>query len=338
MKNSTAGRFLVLLTSLALLLAACSGGEDEEGAGGSSEAAGSEPAAAASAPAEDIERGNVVIGSTNFTEQELVAELYALQLEDAGYTVERRYQLGSREIVFPSLQGGELDVTPEYIGTLLEFVNGGAGEATSDIQETLGLLNDQIADSGVTMLEPSEAQDSNALAVTSATADENSLAKVSDLEGKAGDLTLGGPPECPQRPLCLPGYQDTYGLEFAGFKALDAGGPLTTEALNNGDIDVGLVFSTQGAIIANDWVALEDDQGLQPAENITPAVREEILNGEVEQLLDEVSGMLTTANVTEMNKRVDIDGEPVADVAAAFMESGGDMGGGSSEAPSEAAS
>lgn len=327
MEKSRLGRLLVLLTSLVLLLAACSGGDDSSGAA-SEAAAGSEPAAEAES---EVERGEVVIGSTNFTEQELVAEMYALVLEDAGYTVERSYQLGSREVVFPALQSGQIDVTPEYLGTLLEFLNGGAGEATADTDETLGLLTEQLPD-GVTMLEPSEAQDKNALALTQEKATELGATTVSDLQGQS-DLVLGGPPECPQRPLCLPGYEDTYGLEFASFQALDAGGPLTTEALNNGDIDVGLVFSTQGAIAANDWVVLEDDEGLQPAENITPAVREDILNGEVEELLDGVSSALTTENVIALNERIDVDGEDPADVAADFLAQEGILGEGSGAAP-----
>ena len=335
MNRSSIGRLLVLLTSLVLLLAACGGGdsdsESSEAAAGGADA-GAEPAA--SEP-DDIERGEVSVGSTDFTEQQIVAEMYALVLEDAGYTVDRRYQLGSREVVFPALQGGELDVTAEYVGTLLEFINGGAGEATSDTQETLGLLQDQLPD-GLTMLEPSEAQDKNALALTQATADELGATAVSDLQSQASELVLGGPPECPQRPLCLPGYEDTYNLEFASFSPLDAGGPLTTEALNEGDIDVGLVFSTQGAIAANDWVVLEDDEGLQPAENITPAVREEILNGEVEELLNAVSAALTTEKVIELNRRVDIDGEAVEDVVQEFLETEGVLGGGAaagSDAP-----
>jgi osmoprotectant transport system substrate-binding protein len=338
MNRTRIGRLLVLLTSLVLLLAACGGGgeseEQGEGDGGTSEVAADSEAA----PEEDVERGEIVVGSTNFPEQELVAEMYAQVLADAGYTVNKRFQLGSREVVFPALQGGELDLTPEYVGTLLEFINGGAGEATSDVDESLGLLTDQLPD-GVTMLEPSEAQDSNALAVTQETADELGLSAVSDLEGQAGDLVLGGPPECPQRPLCLPGYEETYGLSFANFQALDAGGPLTTEALNAGEIDVGLVFSTQGAIVANDWVVLEDDKGLQPAENITPAVREEVLNGEVEELLNGVSATLTTENVTDMNARME-EGEAPADVAAAFLEEQGLLGagGGTSDAAASEAS
>ena len=338
MKRTRIGRLLVLLTSLVLLLAACGGGDESEGAGegGSSEATGGGSEAAAE---EDIERGEVVVGSTNFVEQELVAEMYSQVLADAGYTVNKRFQLGSREVVFPALQGGEIDVTPEYIGTLLEFLNGGAGEATSNVEETLGLLGDQLAESaeGVTVLEPSEAQDKNALAVTQQTADDLGLSAVSDLEGEAGNLVLGGPPECPQRPLCLPGYEEVYGLDFQDFQALDAGGPLTTEALNSGEIDVGLVFSTQGAIVANDWVVLEDDQGLQPAENITPAVREEILNGEVEELLNSVSATLTTEDVTDMNARIE-EGEAPADVATAFLQEQGLLSGGGASTSSEASS
>jgi osmoprotectant transport system substrate-binding protein len=324
MKTSSVGRLVVLLTSLVLMLAACSGGEEEPAGGTASQ----EPAAseAAADGESEIERGEITVGSTDFTEQQIVAEMYALVLEDAGYTVDRRYQLGSREVVFPALQSGELDVTAEYVGTLLEFINGGAGEATSDTQETLGLLQDQL-DESLTMLEPSEAQDTNALAVTQDTADRLSATKVSDLQGR-NDLVLGGPPECPQRPLCLPGYEDTYGLEFANFRPLDAGGPLTTEALNNGDIDVGLVFSTQGAIAANDWVVLEDDKGLQPAENITPAVNAEVLNGEVEELLNSVSAALTTEKVIELNRLVDIEGEAAEDVALEFLETEGVLGGG----------
>jgi len=324
MKTSSVGRLLVLLTSLVLMLASCSS-DDEEPAGGSGSQAPATSGAAADGESE-IERGEISVGSTDFTEQQVIAEMYALVLEDAGYTVDRRYQLGSREVVFPALQSGELDVTAEYVGTLLEFINGGAGQATSDTQETLDLLQEQL-DDGLTMLEPSEAQDTNALAVTQETADELGATKVSDLKGHS-DLVLGGPPECPQRPLCLPGYEDTYGLEFANFRPLDAGGPLTTEALNNGDIDVGLVFSTQGAIAVNEWVVLEDDKDLQPAENITPAVREDVLNGEVEELLNSVSAVLTTEKVIELNRLVDIEGEAAEDAALEFLETEGLLGDG----------
>ena len=297
-----------LLTLLVLVLTAAACGSEEPGAG---------------TPAE---RGTVIVGSTNFAEQEIVASMYAAVLEDAGYTVDRRFQLGSREVVFPALQNGEIDLIPEYVGTLLEFVSGGAGLATSDTQESIELLREELGDDLV-VLEPAEAQDKNALVVTQETADELGLESVSDLQGQAGDLVLGGPPECPQRPLCLPGYEETYGLDFGEFRALDAGGPLTVSALQAGDIDVALMFSTQGVINANDWVLLEDDQGLQPAENLVPVIRAEVLTDEIRSLLNEVSAALTTEALTELNRRVDVDGEAPADAAQAFLQEQGLVGG-----------
>ena len=299
-------RLTAALFALAILLAACGGGGGEEAAGeGGSETGGGEV-------------GTVVIGSTNFTEQEIVAEMYALALEDAGVTVERRFQLGSREVVLPALQSGDIDLYPEYVGTALEFLNGGAGEATSDTDATLELLREELGDD-ITVLEPAEAQDKNTLVVTQETADEYGLETVSDLQDVAGELTLGGPPECPQRPLCLPGYEETYGLEFGEFRALDAGGPLTVSALQNGDIDVALMFTTQGVISANDWVALEDDQGLQPAENVVPFVRTEVATDTVTEALNSVSEVLTTEALTQLNEQVDVDGAAPADVAQEFL-------------------
>src|SRR5918996_2490372 len=139
----------------------------------------------------------------------------------------------------------------------------------------------------------------------------------------ASQLTLGGPPECPERPFCIPGLRDSYGIEFGEFVPLDVGGPLTVEALENGDIDVGLLFSTSSVIGANGWVLLEDDQQLQNAENITPVVRTEALNDEIAGLLNDVSATLTTENITELNGRVEIDEEDPADVAADHLSEEG---------------
>lgn len=261
----------------------------------------------------------VVVGSTNFDEQELVAEMYALSLEEAGVDVERRFQLGAREVVLPALESGEIDTYPEYVGTALEFLNNGAGEATGDTTETTEKLRERFAERGIEVLEPSDAQDKNGLVVTRETADELGLATVSDLAEHNGELVLGGPPECPERPLCLPGYQETYGLEFADFRSLDAGGPVTAAALADGEIDVALLFTTDGVIAANDWVLLEDDQNLQPAENIVPIVREEVAVDSVTNALNAVSEVLTTQTVTEMIRRIRIDGEDISTVARDFL-------------------
>ncbi|CAN5846012.1 ABC transporter substrate-binding protein [soil metagenome] len=287
------------------------------------EAAEEEPPAEEE-PAEEM--GQLVVGSTNFDEQELVAEMYALALEDAGFTVERRYQLGSREVVLPALTSGEIDVYPEYVGTALEFLNEGAGEATGDTEATTELLRERFSEQGIDVLAPSDAQDKNGLVVRPETAEEFGLTTVSDLSGVAEELTLGGPPECPERPLCIPGYEEAYDVSFGDFRALDAGGPVTIEALDSGEIDVALLFTTDGVIAANEWVLLEDDQDLQPAENIVPVIRSEASSEEAIAALDSVSEVLTTENVTEMIRQLRVDLETPADVAQQFLTDEGVLG------------
>lgn len=272
---------------------------------------------------DNAERGTVVVGSTNFSEQEIVAEMYALVLEDAGYTVERRFQLGSREVVLPALEQGEIDVYPEYVGTALEFLSGGAGEATSDTTATTDKLRERFAEKGVAVLEPAPAQDRNGLVVTQETAQRLDLETVSDLEAHAGELVFGGPPECPQRPLCLQGYEEVYGLDFAEFRPLDAAGPVTWAALENGDIDVALMFTTQGVIEDKGWVLLEEDAELQPAENIVPVIREEVLTDEIAELLNGVSERLTTEAITALNREVDAEAADPHDVAEAWLRENG---------------
>jgi glycine betaine/choline ABC-type transport system substrate-binding protein len=142
-------------------------------------------------------------------------------------------------------------------------------------------------------------------------------------EPVASQMTLGGPPECPERPFCIPGLEEVYGVEFGDFRALDVGGPLTVKALEAGRIDVGLLFSTSSVIADKGWVVLEDDKSLQLAENITPVVSQDVLDPTITKLLNSVSATLTTENMTELNGRVEIDGEDPEDVAEAFLEDQG---------------
>ena len=142
-------------------------------------------------------------------------------------------------------------------------------------------------------------------------------------EPVASQMILGGPPECPERPFCLPGLKETYGIEFEEFQPLDVGGPQTVNALKGGRIDVGLLFSTSSAIVANDFVVLEDDKGLQTAENITPIVNQDVQDPALEETLNRVSETLDTETMTELNGRVELDQEDPADVAADFIEQAG---------------
>jgi osmoprotectant transport system substrate-binding protein len=270
-----------------------------------------------------VEGDPIRIASFNFNESVIVAEIYAQGIEANGYQVERQLNLGAREVVKPALESGEIDLVPEYTGTVAGFLE---VEASADEQATWEAAKAAWEELGVTLLAFSPAQDKNAYVVTGETAEEFGLEKVSDLQPVAGEMRFGGPPECPDRPLCLQGLQEVYGLEFAEFVPLDVGGPITVAALEGGDIEVGLLFTTSGVISANGWVSLEDDMGLNPAENIVPAIRTEVVDAygdELVALLDSYSEALTTEDLTEMNARADIDQEDPALIAGEWLTTNG---------------
>jgi len=253
----------------------------------------------------------VVIGSAPFSESVILANMYAGALQADGYQVTVRKGLGQREIYLQALQkGGQdngIDLVPEYAGTLLEFVNKNAGEANGDLDATMSKLRPRLEAIGITALNPSSAADQNAFAVTRATADKYKLKKLSDLAPVANQLTLGAGPECAARPFCQPGLEKTYGLTFKTFRVLDSGGPKTMEALASGDIDVGLVFSSDGGVAARNLVVLDDDKKLQTVDNIVPAVRNDVLDDTIRKTLNKVSAALTTEDLIQLNKKADVD-------------------------------
>lgn len=254
----------------------------------------------------------VVVGSAPFAESMIVANMYAGALKNEGYQVTVRKGLGQREIYLPALEKGGadngIDLVPEYVGTLLEFVNKNAGEASSNLEASVTKLRARLDPMGLTVLNPSPAADQNAFAVTKATADRLNLQKLSDISpAMASQMTLGGGPECPTRPFCQPGLEETYGLKFEAFRTLDSGGARTMEALSSGDIDVGLVFSSDGAVAARNLVVLEDDRNLQTVDNIIPAIRQDILDDDIRETLNKVSAALTTEDLIELNRRASID-------------------------------
>ena len=304
-KGSVRQALLAVLMLMTLVLGACGGGSDDSGSEG------------------EESKGDITVGvSGAFAENQIVAEMYAQVLEDAGYNVDRQLDIGARDVSQSALASGEIDVVPEYLTSLLLFLDKDA-EAGSDPKANADKISELIENDELVLLEPSEANDTNAIVVTEKTAGERNREKVSDLAAIAGELTFGGPPECPERPLCQIGLKDTYGINFKEFKALDVGGPLTVAALEGGEIDVALLFSTSSSIKAKNFVLLEDDKGLQAAENITPLLREEVSTSEVEELLNSVSEKLTTENITELNARVEIDKEEPEDVAKEFLEDEG---------------
>jgi osmoprotectant transport system substrate-binding protein len=271
-------------------------------------------------------KGTITIASFNFSESIILAHIYGGALKNKGYTIVYRDKLGNREIVEPALENGQIDLYPGYAATDLNFVDkrqGVALEAGTDAAANVQKLNARLNSKGIKVLDPSPAVDQNAFAVTKAEADQNHLVKLSDVAAVASGWTLGGPPECPQRPFCQQGLESVYGLHFKAFKALDAGGPLTYAAFKSGAINIGLVFSSDGGISANNLVVLEDDKHLQQADNIVPLIRTAVANSEVTTLLNSIDAKLNTPDLTAMNKSADIDKLDPADLAATWLKNHG---------------
>jgi osmoprotectant transport system substrate-binding protein len=281
----------------------------------------SSPAPAAAHPQID---DAITVGAFNFDESRLLAEVYAQALEGAGFRVVRVFDLGTRELVEPALERGLVELVPEYGGSLLAFLTG--RPSSSDEAVVHRSLVQALAPRGITVLDASPAQDRNIVVVTAETAARWDLRTTSDLRPIAGQLSLGGPPECPDRPLCLPGLRQTYGLSFRRFVPLDESGPVTAGALVAGQVEAAVMFSSDGTIRENGLVALRDDRALQPAENVTPVVRTAVLDRfgpGVARVVDAVSAAMTTEILRGLNEAVSIHRRSASAVAAAWLASRG---------------
>jgi osmoprotectant transport system substrate-binding protein len=265
----------------------------------------------------------IVVGvSGAFAENQIVAEMYAQVLEQAGYTIERQLNLQSREISQNALESGQIDLKPEYLSSLLLFLDPNA-LASGDPADVAGQNSRLLQPRGISVLTPSPAQDNNEFVANAKAAQQFNLTTMSSVAPVADQLILGGPPECPQRPFCIPGLHSVYGILFEDFEPLDVGGMQTVAALKSDAVQIGLLFSTDPSIRQNGFVPLVDDKHLQNAENITPLIRTEKLNAEVQLLLDAVSARLSTENMTELVGEVVIDGRDVAAVAEDFLTANG---------------
>jgi osmoprotectant transport system substrate-binding protein len=274
-------------------------------------------------PPEDPRRPTITVTSFDFPESEILAELYGQALRSRGYPVEVVPRLGPREIVQPALEQGRVDLVPGYLGSSLNFLHEQKRVATADARATHALLVQALAERGLTALGFAPAQDRNGFVVTGDTARRRRLRHISDLKPIAGQLAFGGPPECPERVLCLRGLRDVYGLEFKRFEPMPSR-MATAVALEAGEIDLGMLETTNGNLAGRDLVQLEDDRRLQPAENVVPVVRKEIIavyGSALVRFVDSVSAQLTTADLVQMNGRTEQEGAEPAVVAAAWLRS-----------------
>jgi osmoprotectant transport system substrate-binding protein len=305
MKRTTVS-LATLATAAVMALTACGGG------GGSDPLATGNNSPAAS--------DTIVVGSANFPESALIAQIYAGALTAKGVKVSTKLNIGSRETYIPGLQDGSIDLIPEYSGVLLQYFDKTATQVSSD--EVYAALKTKVP-AKLTVLNQSAAEDKDSVTVTKDTATKYNLKSIADLKSVAGQLVLGGPPEWKTRQTGAPGLKAKYGVVFKEFKSLDAGGPLTINALKNGSIQAGDVFTTDPNIVANGWVSLEDPQNLFAAQNVLPLINKAKASTQVTDTLNAVSAKLDTQTLLDLDKQIITDKKDPAEVAKTFLSSAG---------------
>lgn len=257
----------------------------------------------------------VVIGSANFPENEVLADIYADALRNAGVPVSTKLDIGSREVYFKEMENGGLNVFPEYNGALLDYLKPAAtASSTSDVDAALSAA----LPSSLESLDPAAAQDSDSVTVTSAFAAAHHLSSIADLRPIQSQVTIGAAPEFQNRQEGLLGLKRIYGLTL-NFKPLDESGPLTIAALNDGTIQAGDIYTTDPSVAKYHFVALSDPQHLFPAQNVIPIINKTVATATVVKTLNSISAVLTTADLVQLVGGVVNDHADPSTVAAQFV-------------------
>jgi osmoprotectant transport system substrate-binding protein len=310
---------------LVLALGACGGGDDALQTGGDTES----PTAGSA--------GELTVGGADFTEMSIMQEMYRLLLEEAGYTVDIQ-QAEAREIYGPALESGEVDIVPEYAATMAEYLNARKNGpeapvdnpiATSDAAETVAAMAPIAEEYGLTVLEPAQAADQNGFAVSQEFADANGgLTTLTELGALGQPLVLAAGDECAERPFCEPGLESIYGLNITEILPLGFSTPQTKEAVSGGEAQLGLVATTDGTLESFGLILLEDDKALQLADNLVPVVNTETAGDDaIAEALNSLASVLTTEDLATLNAQVDAERQQSADVAQAYLEEKGLIGG-----------
>ena len=259
----------------------------------------------------------LTIGSKDFPGAVAVSQAYGQALAAKNVGVEFQDNIGPTEVIFEALRNGDIGAYADYQGTLLGILG---GTPTGDSDETYAALQDALEGTGIVASEPAPAVDVNGFYVLKSTAKKYKLETLSDLVEVSDELVFGGPPECEERDLCLGAVsQDLYGFQFSEVRKLDPGGPITVAALEDGDIDVGLLF-TGSSVIPKKAVLLEDDQGLQPADNPVLLIREDAVTAKITKIANSVSAKLTLAAYNKMSLDISEKLVDPADAAADFLK------------------
>jgi len=264
---------------------------------------------------------SVVIGSANFPENELLAEVYALALQAKGVKVTTKLNIGAREVYYPQIEKGAISIIPEYNGTLLTV----EADPTSTAKTTAAVdaaLTAKLP-SSLTVLNPAPAQDSDSVTVTAATAAKYHLKTIADLGPYASSMVFGGPPEFKTRPDGLAGLKANYGLTFKSFDPLDESGPITLAALTSGKVQAADVFTTTPQIVTDKLVSLSDPKFNFAAQNVIPLVYKPDLTPTIESTLNAVSAKLTTSALLQLDVEVITNKEDYTTAAQNWLQSNG---------------
>ncbi|MFE0156188.1 ABC transporter substrate-binding protein [Nonomuraea sp. NPDC059007] len=299
-----------VLLSAGLALAACG----SSGSGGNPlDTTSAQPSgAASSAPAGG---GKAIIGSFDFDESVLLGSIYAQALEAKGVQVEEKPRIGSREVVYDQVKAGGLTIVPEYNGNLLAFIDPKTTAGTTADVDTA--LKEKLPDT-LEILTSSPAEDKDSLSVSEASAAKDSLKSIEDLAKVSKTMVVGGPPEFKKRWEAR--FKEVYGLEFKEWKPT---GPTTADAIKDGTIQVGNVFTTDPKIIANKLVPLADPKNIFPAQNVTPLVYKAGANDTIKTTLDAVSAKLSTQSLIEMMTKISVNKDEPATVAKEWLSANG---------------
>jgi osmoprotectant transport system substrate-binding protein len=300
-----------LAVTAGLALAACG----SSGGGSTSSSSSSNPLAGGGS------KGTVVVGSANFPEDQLLAQIYIEALQAKGVKVTPKLNIGSREVYYPQIKNGTITILPEYNGALLT-----TSVDTSSKAATTQQVNDALKaklPSSLEILNSSPAQDKDSVTVTQATAKRYHLKSISDLKPVAKNLVIGGPSEFKTRTDGLVGLKRNYGLSFKSFSPLDESGPVTLKALTSGKVQAADVFTTTPQIITDKLVALADPKFNFAAQNVTPLVNKKGVNPTIVNTLNAISAKLTTASLLSMDKQIIINHANYNTVASNWLKQNG---------------
>ncbi|QXQ08868.1 ABC transporter substrate-binding protein [Paeniglutamicibacter sp. Y32M11] len=250
--------------------------------------------------------GTLTVSSANFPESEIIGNLYAEALKSDGYTVETKFNIGSREAYIPALADGSIDLIPDYTGNLLLFIDPSADVSTP--AAILSALPKALESKSLSMLTAAEAEDKDAVVVTRATAEKWKLTSIADLAAHNDEVVMAGPPEFKKRAVGLPGLEKNYGFVPSKFEPIsDGGGPATVKALLDGKVTAANIFTTSTAIPANDLVVLEDPKNNFPAQQVVPVAAAGKLDEGAQKAIDAISAKLSTSELIKLNEQVSGD-------------------------------